>query len=619
MPPSQLWTLSPLRRSPNEAAPIVRGPIGASLPRRGAFLSIVAFGREGSRHADPSIMKIRNVFHDVKSRLLALFAMIIVPVAIVTIALAAANDRSLSSSIDRQWRQTTGEYAVRTRIWAETAMRTLASSAASAESVRNDESLCGAMLHDVVAANDGYKAIRIDFDDGRICAGAEDDYLGAAAYAISGKLRSSPRIALSPDARLAAEMFPVRDSSLLAIQVDAPATTRQKWTATALIDPTVLTRIFALGPNGRDIVALMQRGQKIVAASGAIPSDSNWLPATEAIGPQYSVATASSRNGTTFSYATQPALGSDFYILSRFDSSARRMARLRFLVLALAPLIMLAALYLAYSRAIRSELLRWFEAIKKAMLARKSGIGAPAAPEDADMPDELRDLAEAFNEMARESAAREQSLKASLAENEFLLWELNHRVKTSLQIIQSYLSLTRRFDSGAADQSAVIALEARVQVLSIAYRKALAQGRMRDIAIREFAVQIVDSLSQSFQRPGLALELTADVRAALNIDRAIPLGLALVESVTAGVEAEQAHVVDVRIEELNDMRVELRVSTDGVLAGHKPNPRLMAGLASQLDASMEPPAAGAIIRWRFQGGPPLVLTSNFETAQFVSV
>jgi signal transduction histidine kinase len=316
-----------------------------------------------------------------------------------------------------------------------------------------------------------------------------------------------------------------------------------------------------------------------------------------------------------FSYATQPALGSDFYILSRFDNSARQSAWLRSLILALAPLIMLATLYFAYSRAIQSELLRWIDGIKAAMRARKVGCGTPLAPEDGEMPTELRELSAAFNEMSRESAVRERSLASSLAENEVLVRELHHRVKTSLQIIQSYLALTRRLDRMTADESRVDAMEARVQVLSIAYRKAFSEGRMRDVRIRQFAAQIVDHLSQSFSRPGLQLEFKADVHSALMIDRAIPLGLALVESVLAGLEAEDAHLVVVRIGDLDDLRVELRVSTDGLLAADRPNAKLMAGLALQLDATVESPDFGTVIRWRFQAGPLPVLVAFDEAAQ----
>ena len=560
-------------------------------------------------------MRFLSAFRNIKTRLLALVALIIVPVALITILLAAAIDQASSSGIESQWRRSSGEYAVRTRIWMKGAAQTLSATAASVTNL-HDESRCGAVLHEILAVNDGYKAIRVDFDDKRSCVEALDSEFSNLVGVIGEKLRSTPRVGLAPGMSLAAGVFPNKSQNVLAIQVDAPAMAGQQWVATALVDPTLLVRVFELNTGKGDIVALVQRGQKIVAEAGANPSDTGWLPATEQpLGLDYHVAPAPSRTGATFNYATQPALGSDFYILNRFDNSVRQAAWLRSLILALAPLIMLATLYFAYSRAIQSELLRWIDGIKEAMRARKIGRGTTFAPEDDEMPTELRELSAAFNEMARESAIRERSLASSLAENEFLLRELHHRVKTSLQIIQSYLALTRRLDRATADQSRVDAMEARVQVLSIAYRKAFSEGRMRDVRLRQFAAQIVDHLSQSFLRPGLRLELKADLHSALMIDRAIPLGLALVESVLAGLEAEDAHLVVVRIGDLDDLRVELRVSTDGLLAADRPNPKLMAGLALQLDAAVETPDFGTIIRWRFQAGPLPVLAAIDEAAQ----
>ncbi|MBV8105110.1 MAG: hypothetical protein JO223_10900 [Hyphomicrobiales bacterium] len=559
-------------------------------------------------------MRFLSAFRHIKTRLLALVALIIVPVALITILLAAAINQASSGAIESQWRRSTGEYAVRTQIWMKGAARTLSASAASVTSL-HDDSGCRTILHEILAVNDGHKAIRVDFDE-RSCVEALDSDFSNFVGVVSEKLRAIPRVELTPGMWLAAGVFPNHGQNFLAIQVDSPAMTGKRWVATALVDPTLLARVFEPNTGKGDIVALVQRGQKVVAETGASPSDVGWLPAIEQpVGLDYHVASAPSRTGATFNFATQPALGSDFYILSRFDNSARQAAWLRSLILALAPLIMLATLYFAYSRAIQSELVRWIDGIKAAMRARKLGRGTPLAPEDDEMPTELRELSAAFNEMARESAIREQSLASSLAENEFLLRELHHRVKTSLQIIQSYLALTRRLDRATADQSRVNAMEARVGVLSIAYGKAFSEGRMRDVRIRQFAAQIVDRLSQSFSRPGLQLELKADVHSALMIDRAIPLGLALVECVLAGLEAEDAHLVVVRIGDLDDLRVELRVSTDGLLAADSPNAKLMAGLALQLDATVESPDVETIIRWRFQAGPLPVLTAIDEAAQ----
>jgi two-component sensor histidine kinase len=553
-------------------------------------------------------MNVLTSFPGVKTRLLALVAFIIVPVALITIVLASAAHQSLSSGIDTQWRQTSGEYVARTRVWLRGAARTLFASAASAASEAQDDGRCDAMLHDVVAANVGYEAISVNFADGRSCVGAGTLELETLAAEVSQRLRSKPRAEIAPGISLAAGVFGDQGQNLLAIQADAPTAASQTWTVTALLDPALLAGVFEFNPDMLDIVALMEKGQRIVAASGANATDPSWLPAAEpAIGPGYEVAAASSRKGAIFDYATQPALGSDFYILSRFDGSARRMAWLRTLALVFTPLIMLATLYFAYSRAIQSELLRWIDGIAAAMRARRAGGGAPLAPEDDEMPSELRDLAASFNEMTRESELREQSLRTSLAENEFLIRELHHRVKTSLQIIQSYLSLTRRLDGSSAEHGSIAAMEARVQVLSIAYRKAFSAGRMRDVRIRQYAAEIVDNLSVSFERPGLTLEFNVDVSAALMIDRAIPLGLALVESVMAGLTAQDAHLVSVRIDELDDRKVDVRVETDGDLAPDRPNAKLMAGLALQLEASVEDLDVGTVLRWRFQGEPPPVI------------
>jgi hypothetical protein len=469
-------------------------------------------------------------------------------------------------------------------------------------------------------SNEGYKAIRVDFGGERFCIGARDSDISSAAGLVSKNLRAAPRVEIEPGVSFAAGAFQARSQSGLAIQIDAPPTAKEQWSATALFDPAVIARVFQLNPDRGDIVALMERGQKVVAQTGANPSETNWLPATEQpVGSDYRVAPAVSRTGATFNYATQPALGSDFYILSRFDNSARRDARQRSLILALAPLIMLATLYVAYSRAIQSELLRWIDGIKAAMVTRKSGKRARYAPEEDEMPTELRELAAAFNEMARESAVREpyahviargKRIPAARAQSPGKDQPANH---PELFVADATIGTRDRgSEPGRGDGGADSGSFHRVS------QSVLGRG-MRDVRIRQFAAEIVDNLSQTFSRPGLEVELKSDVHAALMIDRAIPLGLALVESVLAGLGAEGARLVSVRIGDLDDLRVELRVSTDGVLAADRPNAKLMAGLALQLDATCESPDVGTIIRRRFQAGPLPALSVSEETALYARV
>ena len=213
-------------------------------------------------------MSVLTSFPGVKTRLLALVAFIIVPVALITIVLAWAAHQSLSNGIDTQWRQTSGEYVARTRVWLRGAARTLFASAASAASEAQDGGRCDAMLHDVVAANVGYEAISVNFGDGRSCVGAGTLKLENLAAEVSQRLRSKPRAEIAPGISLAAGVFGDQGQNILAIQADAPAAASQTWTVTALLDPALLAGVFEFNPDMLDIVALMEKGQRIVAASG---------------------------------------------------------------------------------------------------------------------------------------------------------------------------------------------------------------------------------------------------------------------------------------------------------------------------------------------------------------
>ncbi len=556
-------------------------------------------------------MRLLAPFGSVKTRLLALMAVVIVPVAVLTVALGAATDESFSNDIERAWRQSTDDYVVRTQVWLRGATRTL-DAAATAASVHGGD--CSRMLSDMAGVIEGYEAIGVRFDNGRACAGGRSPDLANAAGKALAELSDKPRVVFSQGQRIALGVF-VAGERFLALQVESAPSSEQKWTAVALLDGKLLDQLFEPKPGPNDAVALMERGGKVIVADGLDPADEGWLPRTETISEAYAATQAPSRSGSTQSYATQSVLGSQYYILRRFDTSARSAAWFRFLILSVAPLATLAALYVVYSWAIQSEVLRWIEGIKLAILARRRGQSAKAfAPMDVGMPAELRDFAATFNEMARESAIREDSLKRSAAENEFLLRELHHRVKNSLQIIQSYLSLSRRLDGASNDSEAISAMEARVQVLAVAYRKAFSQGRMRDLRVRLFAEELTRHLSQSFRRAGLTLELEAEITTALMIDRAIPMGLALVEAVMAGLRAEGARRVLILIVERERRQLELCVSTDGTLAENKPDDRLMMGLAVQLGATIEPREPGVIIHWRFQGGPPPVLPALEKTS-----
>ena len=428
-------------------------------------------------------------------------AIFLAALALIMVFIIAAAYRSAIDDIDSLQRESARDYAARTRVWVTSAARTMVAAAQAAQYADQDKTHCDELLREATAADPGYQGLRIDFGDGRVCARAKNSELAGLLEGVSRDLQTKARVDVAPNLALAAGNVRSGAENFLAIQVDAPATADITGKATALIDARALSMAIGLSNTESAAAALMSHGQEISGEGEADASAPGWLPADAAkaadevkVGSDYQIATARSRAGATFSYVIQPVLGAELYLLIQSDNAARAAAQWRFVALGVATLL-LAALGIVVAYAIQADFLRWIDAIKAAMLARKAEKEPALAPEVGAMPAKLRELAAAYNEMARESAVRERSLHTSLAENAFLLRELNHRVKSSLQIIQSYMSLTRRLDLKSGHQTSASEIEAHVQVLSIAYRKAFSEGRMRDVRIRQFAEEIVGNLS----------------------------------------------------------------------------------------------------------------------------
>jgi len=107
------------------------------------------------------------------------------------------------------------------------------------------------------------------------------------------------------------------------------------------------------------------------------------------------------------------------------------------------------------------------------------------------------------------------------------------------------------------------------------------------------------NLSASVRQPGQYIDVRIDADTGLVVDRIIPLGLALVEASVAGLKAEGATCLTVRLLTLEDGLLDLQVASDGILTPKVPAPKIMAGLAAQLEARAEHKAPEEVLRWRF--------------------
>ena len=541
-------------------------------------------------------------FRTVRARLLALMVFVIVPVAAMSIVLAFTTYRSVNASIEAAQIQSVSNYAVRTRLWFRGSLRTLVATVASIRSLQQTSEQCGTLAKNVLADIEGYQALHIDLANGISCfaskdAGLTETGISSLAVAQAGKALvqpwTGPGIA---NARFDAET--IGGKLHLVIHARSMQSDPVRWQATLIVDPVLLDQAFEIGEADRgSFFALIKQGQKVVVARGIPEEDTSWLPLQERFSDQLTREPLQASGGATFTYASQLVAEPDLYILARFDDAATSAALYQFLVLCITPLLTLLLLFATYARVIQSDVVRWIKGIEDAARVRALN-GNVLAPVDPTMPEDIRLVAEAFNTMVTEGNKREEALRETLGTNQYLLKELNHRVKNSLQVIQSYLSISRRQRPGI-EQAHFAETEAMVQVMSTAYRLALIDGTMRPVSMKPFAEEVIANIASSLRQKDQWIDVKVETAASLAVDRVIPFGLILVEAIIAGLRASDAQLVRVRVATINDGGVEVIISTDGILKKGSPPPRIIAGLAAQLEATSHTAASGNFLQWTF--------------------
>jgi two-component system, sensor histidine kinase PdtaS len=546
-----------------------------------------------------------SAFKSVRGRLLALMAFIVIPLAVLSTVLATANYHTVVKAIELSQLQTLSNFAVRSRIWFRGSLRTLLATVLSIEADPDNHARCEMILHATLAGLPGFQAISI------MRSGMPDCHASVVPGVDAGRLndlatrqKAMPFLSQWIGPSLALTRYDsVRIDGVLHLLVFAKSEEPQErpWQAIVLMDPALLDQAFEIGfVDGGTAIALMNRGKQVIVSRNVAESEKAWLPQQERAEAGISRWQDRSDDGTRHVFASQIVAEPDLYVLARSDKAALNAARIQLLILSLTPLLILAVLFVAYARVIQSNVVGWISGIEQAARTRQQDPeGAVLAPLDPAMPNDIRSVAEAFNGMVEAARKREFDLRDLVTSNQFLVRELHHRVKNSLQVIQSYLALSRRQHTGT-DSIHLAETEAKVQVLSTAYRLGLTDGGMRLVPVREFAEELVNTLSNSMRQPAQLIKADVMGAAALVVDRIIPLGLAMVEGAGAALGADTAAVVSIEITPLDDSAMLFRIATSGKPPVNVPSAKILAGLAAQLGAIQESPGPGEILHWTFR-------------------
>lgn len=545
-------------------------------------------------------MRLRR-FSTVRTRLLALLVAIAVPIACASAFAAYATYRAAIVAIEAAQARAADDFAVRTRVWYRGMSRALLAFGTTAAEFGLDTPGCRDAGIKAMERAAGFRAFFLRQGDGRHCSGTLDPALTAETLnGLAAQLAQRPAVGMWNGADLGRMRYDQvtaggrRYLAILASDLAGPDGGLQQ--ALLLVAPELLENVFALGEEGQvQNVALIGRDAGVVASRGE-DRDLSWLPRTDLIPEKHARWTGLNRGGEDSAFATRMVAEPDFYIVASFDDRPAEAARLQFAVLLLAPLLTLALLCLVCMRAIDKHCLRWLRGIEVAARSRTANNRVRAVVAE-DMPSDIRSVAEAFNGMVEEQEVRQRRLQTALDDNRFLVRELHHRVKNSLQVVQSYIGLSKR-DHRDEARLALADAECRVHVLSAAYRFTLADGEMQPVRIDLFLDDVVAMISNLIRSRDQWVTSRIETAATLSVDRIIPLGFLVADVASRALRGTPGVRILVEVVDVDASAIEVSLEADRDIE-HSAPPRLFAGLLTQIEAvQTQEPHGRSLGRWR---------------------
>ncbi|PZN96390.1 MAG: hypothetical protein DCF30_17720 [Hyphomicrobiales bacterium] len=510
------------------------------------------------------------------------------PIACLTALAALTTYRTVIAAIEVSQARAADNFAVRTRVWYRGALRSLLASGAVMARTGGGGTDCAVTGSALLDQVQGYRAFQLLTAEGQACAASLDPGLTTADMAaISARMKGLPPVKVwgggAELAQVRYDYVTLAERNYLAIYARNADATKILQEALLLVDPSLLDQVFDLGEAGEGMnVALLSSGGTVVTSRNSATSGTeDWLPRHEVVPQGQMRWKAPSRTGTVRTYAARLVAEPNLYVIASFDDAPARAARVQFLVLLFAPLLTLLLLCIVYLRAIDKHCIHWLRGIEGAARARSTEPNARAAIA-ADMPADIRSVAEAFNTMVDEQEVRQRRLQTALDDNRFLVRELHHRVKNSLQVVQSYIGLTKR-DYRDEARLALADAECRVHVLSAAYRFTLADGEMQPVRVDLFIEDVVTMIDNLVRRRDQWVSSRLDTEATLSVDRIIPLGFLVVDVASRVLRTTPGVTLTIVVRDVDASTIAITLEADRDIAPSEP-PKLFAGLVAQIEA-----------------------------------
>ncbi|WP_166664833.1 sensor histidine kinase [Pedobacter metabolipauper] len=156
-----------------------------------------------------------------------------------------------------------------------------------------------------------------------------------------------------------------------------------------------------------------------------------------------------------------------------------------------------------------------------------------------------------------------------LAEKEWLMKEIHHRVKNNLQIVISLLNTQSAYLKNDIAFNAVKESQHRMQSISLVHQKLYQSGSLATVDMKPYITDLVAYLSDSFDADErISFEL--DIHdAEFNVRMAVPIGLILNEAITNSLKyafpsKKEKGLITIKLLNYNKIDYELIIGDNGV-------------------------------------------------------
>ena len=194
---------------------------------------------------------------------------------------------------------------------------------------------------------------------------------------------------------------------------------------------------------------------------------------------------------------------------------------------------------------------------------------------------------------------KNDSLQHLVAEKEWLVKEIHHRVKNNFHIVMGLLHTQLAYLQGEEAIQAVAESQQRIQAMSLVHQKLYQSDNLSAINMAGYIHELIDYLKDSFHT-GHTIRFNLQIDPVkLNVSHCVPLGLILNEAITNAIKhafpGKKEGVIDISLKSIAPDHFLLSIKDNGVGLPATFNStnqasmgmKLMRGLSDDLDATFK--------------------------------